>query len=137
MINHLSKPTYRPDADDQWRQWMLRLAERPNTWCKFSGMLTEVGPGWSPAQLQPYSDFLFETFGADRVMFGSDWPVSSQLLAYTDVVALTDQLVTDQLVTEAGPAAVDAFWAHTAERFYGVRAPAAATLARSDQPLSS
>ncbi|SFO47205.1 hypothetical protein SAMN05216207_106419 [Pseudonocardia ammonioxydans] len=65
-------------------------------------------------------------------MFGSDWPVSSQLLAYTDVVALTDQLV-----TEAGPAAVDAFWAHTAERFYGVRAPAAATLARSDQPLSS
>lgn len=130
VINHLSKPTYRPDADDQWRQWMLRLAERPNTWCKLSGMLTEVGPGWSPAQFQPYADFLFETFGADRVMFGSDWPVSRQLLEYPDVVALTDQLV-----AELGPAELDAFWAHTAERFYGVRAPAAATPARSDQPL--
>lgn len=51
-------------------------------------------------------------------MFGSDWPLSSQLLAYTDVVALTDQLV-----TESGLAEVDAFWAHTAERFYGARAP--------------
>ncbi|OZM77891.1 amidohydrolase [Pseudonocardia sp. MH-G8] len=132
VINHLSKPTYRPDADDQWRQWMLRLAERPNTWCKFSGMLTEVGRGWSAAQFQPYADFLFETFGADRVMFGSDWPVSSQLLGYTDVVALTDQLV-----PELGPAGVDSFWAHTAERFYGVRAPAATPPARSDQPLSS
>lgn len=98
-------------------------------------MLTEVGPGWSPAQFQPYADFLFETFGADRVMFGSDWPVSSQLLAYTDVVTLTDQLVTGSGLS--APAEFDAFWAHTAERFYGVRAPAAATPTHSNQPLSS
>ena len=101
---------------------MGRTASRYSSaasWRKFSGMLTEVGPGWSPAQFQPYADFLFETFGADRVMFGSDWPVPSQILAYTDVVALTDHLV-----NESGSAEVDAFWAHTAERFYGVRAPA-------------
>ena len=38
---------------------------------------------------------------------------------------------------DESPAEFDAFWAHTAERFYGVRAPAAATPTHSNQPLSS
>jgi L-fuconolactonase len=53
VINHLSKPVFCWDDDEEWRTWMARHAERPSTWCKLSGMLTEVGPGWTDAHLQP------------------------------------------------------------------------------------
>ena len=116
VINHLSKPAYRWEDDEEWRRWMSRLAERPNTYCKLSGMLTEVGPGWTEAHCKPYVNFLFETFGAGIVMFGSDWPVSRQLLEYPDVVALTERLVSPLTPREA-----EAFWRTSAEAFYGVR----------------
>lgn len=116
VINHLSKPAYRWEADEEWRTWMSRMAERPNTYCKLSGILTEVGPGWTDEHFKPYVNFLFETFGADRVMFGSDWPVSRQLLEYTDVVALKERLVSSLSDEEA-----QAFWRTSAEAFYGVR----------------
>lgn len=116
VINHLSKPAYRWDDDARWRTWMSRMAERPNTYCKLSGMLTEVGSGWTDAHFRPYFDFVFETFGAERVMFGSDWPVSRQLLEYQDVVELTDRLISPLAGDDA-----DAFWRRNAERFYGVR----------------
>lgn len=116
VIDHLSKPTYRWNDDAEWRSWMSRMAQRPNTSCKLSGMLTEVGRGWTPEQFAPYVAFLFETFGTDRVMFGSDWPVSRQLLEYHEVVDLTANLVSSLRPPEA-----DAFWRGNAERFYGVR----------------
>ncbi|MFD3484783.1 amidohydrolase family protein [Streptomyces sp. NPDC058665] len=115
VIDHLSKPHYEWDADEPWRTWMARCAERPATYCKISGMLTEVGPVWHADDFQPYVDFLFETFGTDRVMFGSDWPVSRQRLEYPDVVDLTDHLVSGLSPEEA-----EAFWRGNAERFYGV-----------------
>ncbi len=115
VINHLSRPAYRWDDDAQGRTWMSRHAQRPNTYCKLSGMLTEVGPGWTIADFEPYASFVFETFGAERVMFGSDWPVSRQLLEYQDVVELTDRLISPLAGDDAG-----AFWRRNAERFYGV-----------------
>ncbi|GAB3529495.1 amidohydrolase family protein [Arthrobacter monumenti] len=118
VINHLSKPTFRWDDDGQWRTWMTRLAARPGTYCKFSGMLTEVGPHWTDADFEPYAQFIFEAFGEDRVMFGSDWPVSRQLLEYPDVVDLTERLV-----TSIGVSSTDAFWRRNAEEFYGVHIP--------------
>jgi L-fuconolactonase len=120
VINHVSKPVYRWDADTDWRTWMARHAERPNTYCKLSGMLTEAGPGWSDAQFRPYADFLFETFGPDRVVFGSDWPVSRQLLEYPDVVALNERLT-----SSLSPSEAEGFWWRNGERLYRVRVEAA------------
>lgn len=116
VINHLSKPVYDWRDDGQWRTWMARHAERPATYCKLSGMLTEVGPGWTDAHFRPYVDFIFEHFGADRVFFGSDWPVSRQLLDYPEVIALTERLV-----SALSPEEAQAFWRGNGERFYGVR----------------
>lgn len=62
--------------------------------------------------------FVFETFGTDRVMFGSDWPVYRQLLEYQDVIDLTERLVSSLTAPQAA-----AFWRGNAERFYGVRVP--------------
>jgi L-fuconolactonase len=117
VVDHLSKPAYQWDDDAQWRTWMSRLAERPNTYCKLSGMVTEVGPGWTVAHFEPYAGFVFETFGTDRVMFGSDWPVCRLAGAqYRDVVELADRLISPLARDDA-----DAFWRRNAERFYGVR----------------
>ena len=118
VIDHLSKPTYDPDRDADWRTWMLRFAQRPGTYCKLSGMVTEVGPAWSLDTFKPYAEFLLEAFGTDRVMFGSDWPVCRQVAEYRDVLGLAEALI-----NELAPDAAEAFWHANAERFYGVSVP--------------
>lgn len=115
VVNHVSKPTFRWDEDAGWRTWMARLAERPNTYCKLSGMVTEVGPDWAISHFEPYAGFVFETFGVERVMFGSDWPVCRLAAEYQDVVDLADRLIGSFAAAEA-----DAVWRSNAERFYGV-----------------
>ena len=65
--------------------------------CKLSGMVTEADlEHWTVADLQPYADVVLDAFGPDRLMFGSDWPVSTLAADYARVVesaqALTAQL---------------------------------------------
>lgn len=116
VLNHISKPVYLWGDDDDWRTWMSRHAQRPNTFCKLSGMFTEVGPQWTEHALRPYVDYVFEQFGTERVIFGSDWPVSQQVLDYPAVVRNTASLVSSLSPDEA-----EAFWRINAEHFYGVR----------------
>lgn len=118
VVNHLSKPTFRWEDDLEWRTWLPRVAQRPNTFCKFSGMLTEVGAEWTIDDFLRHADFVFDSFGEDRVMFGSDWPVSRQRLEYGDVVGLTERIVASIGVTDT-----TAFWRGNAERFYDVHTP--------------
>jgi L-fuconolactonase len=118
VVDHISKPVFRWEDDADWRTGMARLAQRPNTYCKLSGMVTEVGPGWTRADVEPYASFVLEQFGPDRVMFGSDWPVCRLVAEYHDVARLADELISSLAGSDAG---ADAVWRGTAERFYGVR----------------
>ncbi len=55
---------------------MKEIAKHPNVYCKLSGLFTEAKwKHWSPAEFYPYLDVVFEAFGTDRLLFGSDWPV--------------------------------------------------------------
>jgi predicted TIM-barrel fold metal-dependent hydrolase len=54
---------------------MRAVAANPRVRCKLSGLVTEAGKGWTIDMLRRYVDFLAETFGAQRLMWGSDWPV--------------------------------------------------------------
>jgi L-fuconolactonase len=65
---------------------MKKLAKLENVNCKLSGLVTEVGPGWSVRVIQPYISDLLEWFGTERLMFGSDWPVATQVATYGDVL---------------------------------------------------
>lgn len=116
VIDHGSKPTYRWDEDAEWRRWMSRIAERHNTYCKLSGMVTEVGPQWTLAEFERYASFLWETFGGERIIFGSDWPVCRLVAEYQEVVQLADRLI-----ASVAPQDADGVWRRNAERFYGVR----------------
>jgi L-fuconolactonase len=87
VIDHLSKPPIAAQTMEPWRGLMARLAEHGNVSCKISGMITEADHGsWTPANLRPYVDHVFACFGADRLMFGSDWPVCLLAGSYGEVV---------------------------------------------------
>ena len=71
VIDHAAKPDIAGGALAGWQTAMTRLAALPNVTCKLSGLLTEAGR----RDVTPVIGWLFETFGADRLIWGSDWPV--------------------------------------------------------------
>jgi len=76
VIDHIAKPYIKDDFFDGWATLMTEIAKHKNVCCKVSGMITEADYNtWTQAQLQPYLELVFEAFGTDRMMFGSDWPV--------------------------------------------------------------
>jgi L-fuconolactonase len=94
---------------------MARLADRPRVECKLSGMVTEVGPGWTLERLTPYVRHVLRVFGPERVMWGSDWPV---LRLATDYAAWMD--TSEALLAHLAPAQRDAVFGSNARRFYGI-----------------
>jgi len=78
VIDHGMKPMIAdpsPIAFQVWADGMARLAAETGAYCKLSGLVTEAAADWRVAQLQPYVDHILAVFGAERVMWGSDWPV--------------------------------------------------------------
>jgi L-fuconolactonase len=87
VLDHFGKPDA-ASADrevfDAWRTDLAELASRPTVSCKLSGLAPQAGTAdWTPAQFTPYFDTALELFGADRCLFGSDWPASSLQTGYT------------------------------------------------------
>ncbi len=77
VIDHGMKPPIR-DGTRGWSAWaeaITRLARFPQVHCKLSGLATEAAPGWNDATLRPWVMHLVGAFGAQRLMWGSDWPV--------------------------------------------------------------
>lgn len=76
VLDHIAKPRIREGSLSPWREQIRELARRPNVYCKISGVVTEAEwQTWKPADLEPYFDIVLESFGPERLMFGSDWPV--------------------------------------------------------------
>ena len=76
VLDHCGKPAIRERQLDPWRQNIRELAALPNAECKISGLLTEADlADWRHADLRPVVHHVLESFGPERVMLGSDWPV--------------------------------------------------------------
>jgi L-fuconolactonase len=76
VLDHMAKPPIRSGEIDSWAAQIRRLAASSNVYCKLSGMVTEADRDrWRAEDFRPYLDVVFESFGWDRLMFGSDWPV--------------------------------------------------------------
>ncbi|MDO6761242.1 amidohydrolase family protein [Tamlana sp. 2_MG-2023] len=76
VIDHMAKPYIKDGFYDGWAVLIREVAKHPNVHCKLSGMITEADyKTWTPEQLEPYLQLVLNAFGADRTMFGSDWPV--------------------------------------------------------------
>lgn len=111
VIDHAAKPVFAADGLEAWRTAIAPLAERPNVWCKLSGLLTELGD--RPAEsLQPVVETILDLFGPDRVMWGSDWPVLTAVSDYESWLGLARNLVPE--------AHREAVFAGNAARFYRI-----------------
>jgi L-fuconolactonase len=76
VLDHIAKPQIRDHVVSGWSEDVTRLAERPNVFCKLSGLVTEADwAAWRSSDFRPYLDVVLEAFGAERLMIGSDWPV--------------------------------------------------------------
>jgi L-fuconolactonase len=85
VLDHLGKPPIASGELEPWAAGIRSLAAEPNVACKLSGLQTVASADWTYAQLAPYIDVALEAFGPDRLIFGSDWPVSSQAASYRTV----------------------------------------------------
>jgi L-fuconolactonase len=95
IIDHGAKPQIRDGLSARhgfagWAPSMSLFADQPNVACKLSGLLTEARPGATLDQLRPYLDHLFEVFGSERLMWGSDWPVVELAAPYSAWASLCD-----------------------------------------------
>jgi L-fuconolactonase len=90
IVDHLAKPDPHPENMTAWREDLASLAAFPNTTCKLSGLVTEALPlgEWTHNQLEPFLHTALQLFGADRCMYGSDWPVCRLAATYAQVVEL-------------------------------------------------
>lgn len=116
VLDHLAKPAVKTGALSPWREQIRELAQAPNVFCKVSGLVTEAHwRRWQPADFKPYLDAVFEAFGENRVMAGSDWPVCLLSASYGQAVGLISDY------TEAWPAAArEKLFRTNAERFYAL-----------------
>jgi L-fuconolactonase len=124
VIDHAAKPEIAAGHFAAWRADMAVMAGFPQVFCKFSGLVTEAAPGAPIDAIAPYAEALLELFGPRRLIFGSDWPVVTTHQPYATwwdwAHLLTASLPADDRA---------ALFGGTAQRFYGLPARDALTLA--------
>lgn len=114
VLDHVGKPDIRHGLLDPWRDHIAQLAALPNAVCKVSGLVTEADhAAWTADDLAPYVGHVLATFGEDRVLFGSDWPVATLASTYPRWVETLDGLT-----AELPDAARRKLWADNARRVY-------------------
>ncbi|KQX45386.1 amidohydrolase family protein [Paenibacillus sp. Root444D2] len=114
VIDHLAKPPIKDGQMEPWASQMKKAASYPNVYAKLSGLNTAADwESWSAADIKPYIDYAFEIFGAERLMFGSDWPVANLAGDYAKVWKETNKALEGRSKSE-----IDAVLGHTAANFY-------------------
>jgi L-fuconolactonase len=100
-VDHIAKPGIRAGLRQPWSEDLLKLARLPNVWCKISGVVTEADhANWTEDVVGPYIAHAIDCFGFERVMFGSDWPVSELATSYQRWVEVVDAVVGDATIAE-------------------------------------
>lgn len=114
VLDHLGKPEIRAGRLDPWRGHIRELAALPNVVAKLSGLITEADhSSWKPDELRPYVDHALEFFGAERLLFGGDWPVAKLAGSYSRWLEVARELVSHLSATDQ-----DAIFRDNAFRFY-------------------
>jgi len=117
VLDHIAKPLIKTGEIDDWSHNIRTLASSGDVYCKLSGMVTEHDwRTWQPRDFDRYLDVVFEAFGPERLMFGSDWPVCLVAATYAQV----KQIAVDYTQRNA-PNFLNAVMGENAARFYGVK----------------
>ncbi len=114
VLDHCGSPRVKEKILDPWRQNIREIAGFPNVVCKVSGLVAYADhENWTPEDLRPYVEHVIESFGWDRVMFGSDWPVCTLAASFQRWVETLNILV-----LRASEEERDKLFAKNAERVY-------------------
>ena len=94
VIDHLAKPPIAKNEIKEWSKAFKPLASYPNIYCKLSGLVTEANwTSWQTDDLRPFVEFALESFGPERLMFGSDYPVCLLASSYDRVLASFQEIL--------------------------------------------
>jgi L-fuconolactonase len=116
VIDHIAKPFIKDGLIDDWKNGMQIIAQFPNVYCKISGMVTEANwTDWKQEDFIPYLDTVVENFGANRLMYGSDWPVCLVAASYKKMIGLVRNYFSLFSVAEQ-----EMIMGGTASSFYGL-----------------
>lgn len=113
VVDHAGKPDI---ANSMWQPWaddIRRIARETSACCKLSGLATEARAGWKPDDLRRYADHVLECFGAERILWGSDWPVMLLNADYSNWLAAAKRFMESQSAAERS-----AIFHDNAIRFY-------------------
>ena len=114
VIDHLAKPDIKNNLFNNWENELKQVASFKNVYCKLSGMITEADlKNWTKEDIFPYMDKVFNFFGAERLMFGSDWPVCKLAGEYDVVCGLVDEYLSKLSIREQ-----ELVWGKNTEQFY-------------------
>lgn len=121
VIDHCMKPQIRDHGTEReelafWADGMRRLAGETDAFCKLSGIVTEAKADWTTEDLRPYVEVVLDAFGPQRIMWGSDWPVSRLRGEYEDW-----HDAAQKLCSHLGQDERDAIFGGTAATFYRLR----------------
>jgi L-fuconolactonase len=117
VLDHIAKPGIKDQIKSPWADQIRELAKSPNVYCKVSGMVTEAKWGaWKESDFTPFLDVIFEAFGADRVMYGSDWPVCLLSGSYEQVYRLAHSYL-----RKHAPKTESNFFGENAIKAYGLK----------------
>jgi L-fuconolactonase len=94
VVDHMAKPFIKEGRLDNWEKYMRALATFDNVYCKVSGMVTEADwKNWKVNDFNAYLDVVFESFGSQRIMYGSDWPVCLVAASYQQQLNIVEQYI--------------------------------------------
>jgi L-fuconolactonase len=94
VLDHLAKPDVRSGELREWEKGIRELAAYPFVFCKLSGLVTEADWNrWRTDDIRPYLDVAFDSFGAHRLLVGSDWPVCTVAADYARVMSVVDEYI--------------------------------------------
>lgn len=113
-LAHIGSPFIAKSQREPWGVYMLNLAPLRNVSVKLSGLVTlDMQPDWHVAHMRLFVSAIVRLFGYERMMFGSDWPLHTDVATYGQVM--------EAAIESAGPmtdAQLGQLMNGTAKEFY-------------------
>lgn len=116
MLDHIAKPDIRAGKFDEWADFIEQIGGHSNVYAKISGLATEADwQNWKIEDFSVYIEHVISVFGKKRIVFGSDWPVSTLAANYDQVLEIVEAHLSGFTTEERA-----AFFGYNAVEFYGL-----------------
>ena len=92
VIDHIAKPIIKENIFEPWAENISELSKIDSLNCKISGMVEEMNESQEISILKNYTDHVIESFGHDKVMYGSNWPVCLTKKSYSEVLEIAKSI---------------------------------------------